>query len=99
MIKGENQTHTHTHIYIYIHIVFVTFFLIFKFILIYLLHVLFVLKNEGIFGKRKSQLKKVEMVIFFIYSKITSVETSVFFFIALMRINYEQYFLCNFDFD
>jgi len=40
------------YIYIYIHIMFVTFVLIFKFILIYLLHVLFVLKNEGIFGKK-----------------------------------------------
>jgi len=44
--------------YIYIHIVFVTFIL-FKFILTYLLHVLFVFKIEGIFKKRKGQLKKV----------------------------------------
>jgi len=37
------------------------FFLIFKFILIYLLHVLlFVLKIDDIFGKRKSQSKSVE---------------------------------------
>jgi len=35
-----------------------TFFLIFKFILIYLLHVLFVLKIKGIFEKRKSQPNK-----------------------------------------
>jgi len=38
--------------YTCIHIVFVTFVLIFKFILIYLLHVLFVLKIKGIFGKK-----------------------------------------------
>jgi len=31
----------------------VTFFLIFKFIFIYMLPMLFVLKIEGIFGKRK----------------------------------------------
>jgi len=43
---------------IYIHIVFVTLFLIFKFIFIYLLRLLFVLKIEGIFGKRKSQPKR-----------------------------------------
>jgi len=40
--------------------VFVTIFLIFKFNLIYLLHVLFVFKIEGIFEKRKSQPKKAE---------------------------------------
>jgi len=33
-------------------------FLIFKFILIYLLHVLFVLKIENIFGKKKSAQKR-----------------------------------------
>ena len=54
--------------YIYINIVFVTFFLICKFILIYLLHVLFVLKIECIFGKRKSSPKKLKGVIFFTYS-------------------------------
>jgi len=39
---------------------FVTFSLLFKFILIYLLHVhmLFLLKIEGNFGKRKSQSKR-----------------------------------------
>jgi len=42
---------------IYIHIVFVAFILIFKFILIYLLHVLFALKIEGIFGKKNSAQK------------------------------------------
>ena len=75
MIKEKTRhththTHTHTHIYIYIymHIVFVTIFLIFKFILIYLLHVLFVLKIEGIFENRKSQSKRVESSFFFIYS-------------------------------
>jgi len=44
--RGKKQT------YIYIHVMFVTFVLIFKFIFIYLLHVLFVLKIEGIFGKK-----------------------------------------------
>jgi len=39
--------------------VFVTFVLIFKFNLIYLLHVLFVLKIKGIFGG-KIELKSVE---------------------------------------
>jgi len=39
---------------------FVTFVLIFKFILIYLLNELFVLKIEDIFGKGKSQPKSVE---------------------------------------
>jgi len=37
--------------------VFVTFVIIFKFILIYLLHVLLVFKMKGIFGK-KSQTQK-----------------------------------------
>jgi len=41
----------------YIHIVFVTFVLIFKFILIYLLHVLFVLKIKDNFGKENSTQK------------------------------------------
>jgi len=36
---------------------FVIFVLIFKFILIYLLHVLFVLKINAIFGKEKSTQK------------------------------------------
>jgi len=39
--------------------VFFTFVIIFKFILIYLLHVLFVLKIKGIFGE-KIQPKSVE---------------------------------------
>jgi len=43
--KGKNR-------YTYIHIVFVTFVIIFKFILIYLLHVLLVFKIKGIFGKK-----------------------------------------------
>jgi len=51
---------------IYIHIVFVTFVLIFKFILIYLLHVLFVLKIE-VFLERKIQPKSAEKVVFFLY--------------------------------
>jgi len=61
MIKEEKKNiYIYIYIYIYIHIVLDTFFLIFKFILIYLLHVLFVLKIEGIFGKRKSQPKRTE---------------------------------------
>jgi len=52
MIKGNKQKNN-------IHIMFVTFILIFKFkfILIYLLHVLFVLKTEGVFGKKNPTLK------------------------------------------
>jgi len=50
-------------IYIYIYIVSVTFFLIFKFILIYLLYVLFVLKIEDIF-KKKNLAQKVERSCF-----------------------------------
>jgi len=61
MIKEKNR-------HIYTHIVFVTFFLIFKFILIYLLHVLFVLKIKGIFEKEKSNPKVLKDVVFFIYS-------------------------------
>jgi len=38
--------------------VFVTFVLIFKFIFIYLLHVLFVLKTEGIFEMEKGSAMK-----------------------------------------
>jgi len=37
--------------------VFVTFVLIFKFIIIYLLHVLFILKITGIFGEKRSYQK------------------------------------------
>jgi len=48
--------------------VFVTFVLIFKFILIYLLHVLFILKIEGIFEKEKASPKMLKGVVFFIYS-------------------------------
>jgi len=44
------------------------FFKIFKFILIYLLHVLFVFKIEGIFGKEKVSPKVLKEVVFFIYS-------------------------------
>jgi len=50
MIKGKKR-------YTYIHIVFVTFVIIFKFILIYLLHALFVLKIKGIFEKKISTQK------------------------------------------
>jgi len=45
-----------------------TFILIFKFILMYLLHVLFVLKIEGHFWKEKVNSKEMKDVIFFIYS-------------------------------
>jgi len=48
--------------------VFVTFFLIFKFILNYLLHKLSILKIEGIFGKEKVSSKMMKWVVFFIYS-------------------------------
>jgi len=47
--------------YTCIHIVFVTFVIIFKFIIIYLLHVLLVFKIKGIFGKKISTQKCVEM--------------------------------------
>ena len=47
--------------YTYIHIVFVTFVIIFKFIFIYLLHVLFVLKTKGIFEKKYSTQKCAKM--------------------------------------
>jgi len=40
--------------YTYMHIVFVIFVLIFKFIFIYLLHVLLVFKIKGIFEKKSS---------------------------------------------
>jgi len=50
--KGEKNKCT------YIEIVFVTFVLIFKFILIYLLHVLFVLKIKSIFGRKKNPTQK-----------------------------------------
>ena len=51
----------------YIHIVFVTFFLIFKCILIYLLHMLFVLKIENILRNKKSQPKNAESECFFFF--------------------------------
>jgi len=53
MIKEKN-------IYTYIHIVFVTFVLIFKFIFIYLLHVLLVFKIKGIFRKKSTTQKCAE---------------------------------------
>jgi len=52
--KGKKNRQT------YIHIVFVTFVLIFKFIFIYLLHVLLVFKIKGIFGKKSSTQKCAE---------------------------------------
>ena len=45
---------------------FVIFFSIFKFIYIYLLHVLFVLKIDDIFGKRKGQPKIDDIIIIII---------------------------------
>jgi len=52
-------------IYTCIHIVFVTFVIIFKFILIYLLYVLLVFKIKGIFEKKSSTQKCVEIGSFF----------------------------------
>jgi len=49
------------HIYMYSYIMFVTFVIIFKFILMYLLHVLLVFKIKGIFEKKISTQKYVEM--------------------------------------
>ena len=54
--------------YTYIHIVFVTFVLILKFILIYLLHVLLVLKIKSIFKKKSPTQKCDERVVSFLYS-------------------------------
>jgi len=64
---------------------FVTFFLIFKYILIYLLHLLFILKIEGIFRKRKCQPKTAEgsYFLYIYYQKVGHV-----FFIALTFENY-----------
>ena len=45
----------------YSYIMFVTFVIIFKFILMYLLHVLLVFKIKGIFEKKISTQKYVEM--------------------------------------
>jgi len=53
MIKKKNR-------YTCIHIVFVTFVIIFKFILIYLLHALVVFKIKGIFRKKIPTQKCVE---------------------------------------
>jgi len=47
---------------------FVTFVLIFKFILIYLLHVLLVFKIKSIFGKKIPTQKYVGRVVSFIYN-------------------------------
>jgi len=54
MIKEKKNRYT------YIHIVFVIFVLIFKFILIYLLHVLLVFKIKGIFKKKNPTQKCAE---------------------------------------
>jgi len=53
--------------YTCIQIVFVTFVIIFKFILIYLLHVLLVFKIKDIFKKKISTQKCVERCSFFLY--------------------------------
>jgi len=45
-----------------------TFILIFKFILIYLLHVLFVLKLRAFLERKKVSPKELKEVVFFIYS-------------------------------
>ena len=50
MIKGKKQIYTYSYRVCYI-------FLIFKFILIYLLNMLFELKIEGIFEKKNSTQK------------------------------------------
>ena len=56
-------------IYTCIHIMFVTFVIIFKFILISLLHVLLVFKIKGNFGKKIPTQKCVERGSFlYIYS-------------------------------
>ena len=55
MIKKKNR-------YTCIHIVFVTFVLILKFILISLLHVLYVLKIKGVFGMKNPTQKCAEKV-------------------------------------
>jgi len=48
--------------------VFVTFVLIFKFILIYLLYVLFVFKIKGIFGKKSPPKSVLKGIVSFIYN-------------------------------
>jgi len=46
---------------------FVTLISIFEFNLIYLLYVLFVLKIEGNFGKRKKSIQKKSKTCYFLY--------------------------------
>jgi len=48
--------------------VFVTFVLIFKFILIYLLRVLLVFKINGIFGQKLQPKSELKGVVSFIYN-------------------------------
>jgi len=52
MIKGRKKS------YVYISYCVCYSFLIFKFIIIYLLHVLFVLKIENVFLKKKKSTQK-----------------------------------------
>jgi len=56
---------------------FVTFVLIFKFILIYLLHVLFVFKIKGIFGNKSPTQNVLKVVVSFniVKNRITSGKT------------------------
>jgi len=74
MIKEKN-------IDINIYIVFVKFVLIFKFIFIYLLHVLFELKIKGIFRKQKVSPKVLKEVIIFLFflrkKKILKLEITI----------------------
>ncbi len=63
MIKEKNR-------YTCIHIVFVTFVIIFKFILIYLLHVLLVFKIKGIFEKKIPTQKCAERAKVMVHKEI-----------------------------
>ena len=75
---------------------FITFVIIFKFkfILIYLLHVLIVFKIKVIFGKKSPTQKCAEMVVSFIYtSEKRALRTRISaLFIAVTFENYERYF-------
>ena len=77
MIKGKKTKHIYIYIYIYSNRV-CYILLIFKFILIYLLHVLFILKIEGIFGRKKSQPKRAENGCFLYTSEKTGIHVPVF---------------------
>jgi len=72
----------------------ICFVAIFEFILIYLLYVLFILKVEDNFGRRKSMSKRGKICYFlYIFARLSTL------FIALTFENYERCFLLNFDFD